>query len=109
MNRVQFIIVTTLAGILALCIFLQLFLSWSLASRGSELRRVNADVQVAQADYEHLQQIANAIHAVAEKQNDQQLRDLLARQNIKISDTATNAPAPAPAPAQNPAPASSTH
>ena len=113
MNRVQFIIVTTLSGIVALCIFLQIIFVRLLGADQSRLRDTEQALQAGQSDFNHLQQIATRVAQLAQQQNDQALRDLLARQNIQIKanpdDTGSAAPAPAPA-APAPAPAApSTH
>jgi hypothetical protein len=112
MNRVQFIIVTTLSGIVALCIFLQIIFVRLLGSDQTRLRDTEQAMQSGQNDFTHLQQIATRVAQLAQQQNDQALKDLLARQNIQIKpgsdDANSGAPAtqPAPAPA---APAPSTH
>jgi hypothetical protein len=110
MNRVQFIIVTTLSGIVALCIFLQIIFVRLLGADQSRLRDTEQALQAGQNDFNHLQQIATSVAQLAQQQNDQALRDLLARQQIQIkAPDQGNASAPAPAPAA-PAPAApSTH
>jgi hypothetical protein len=111
MNRVQFLIVTTLSGIVALCIFLQIIFVRLLGADQSRLRDTEQALQAGQNDFNHLQQIATRVAQLAQQQNDQALRDLLARQNIQIKPNAdeANSGAPAPAPAA-PAPAApSTH
>jgi HAMP domain-containing protein len=111
MNRIQFLIVTILSGIVALCIFLQIIFVRLLGADQSRLRDTEQALQAGQNDFTHLQQIATRVAQLAQQQNDEALRDLLARQNIQIKanpDAATSTP-PAPAPAP-PAPApSSTH
>ena len=110
MNRLQFLIVTILSGIVALCIFLQIIFVRLLGADQSRLRDTEQALQAGQNDFTHLQQIATRVAQLAQQQNDEALRDLLARQNIQIKanpDEATSAPAPAPA---TPAPAApSTH
>ena len=110
MNRVQFLIVTTLSGIVALCIFLQIIFVRLLGADQSRLRDTEQALQAGQNDFNHLQQIATSVAQLAQQQNDQALRDLLARQQIQIkAPDQGNASAPAPAPAA-PAPAApSTH
>jgi hypothetical protein len=105
MNRVQFIIVTTLSGIVALCILLQIIFVRLLGADQSRLRDTEQALQAGQNDFNHLQQIAKSVAQLAQQQNDQALRDLLARNNIQIkaSPDESNASAPAPAPAPAPA------
>jgi DNA-binding protein H-NS len=98
MNRIQFLIVTILSCFVALCIISQLCLSWSLTSKETSLRQTEAALQQGEADANHLQQIATRIAQLAQQQNDEQLRDLLTRQNIKINNGgSTNAAPAAPA------------
>jgi hypothetical protein len=112
MNRVQFIIVTTLSGIVALCIFLQIIFVRLLGADQSRLRDTEQALQAGQNDFNNMKQVATSIAQLAQQQNDQALRDLLARQGIQIKapdQSDSSAPAPAPAPAA-PAPAApSTH
>jgi hypothetical protein len=113
MNRVQFIIVTTLSGIVALCIFLQIIFVRLLGADQARLRDTEQALQAGQNDFNHLQQIATSVGQLAQQQNDQALRDLLARNDIQIKanpdDSNASAPAPPPAPSA-PAPAApSTH
>ncbi len=104
MNRVQFIIVTTLSGIVALCIFCRSFMSGFWAPTRLALRDTE---QALQAGPKRLQPPAADRHAgrpagpAAERPA---LRDLLTRQNIQIKANADEASSPAPAPAA-PAPA----
>jgi cysteinyl-tRNA synthetase len=110
MNRIQFIIVTTLSGIVALCIFLQIIFVRLSAADEMRLRQYGEALQEGQSDFDHLQQIATRVAQLAQQQNDDQLRDLLTRQNIQIKDT-NNGPAAAAAPS-TPAPTTtspSTH
>ena len=95
MNRVQFIIVTTLSGVVALCILLQIIFVRLSAADELKLRQVSAALQEGQTDFDHLQQIATRVGQLAQQQNDDQLRDVLKRQNIQIKGPATNA-APTP-------------
>jgi hypothetical protein len=106
MNRVQFVIVTSLAGIVALCIILQFFLSMSLGAKEANLRQAGGALQEGEADFQHLQQIATRVAQLAQTQNDSQLKDLLTRNNIQINNGTNAAPmAPAPATSAAPAPA----
>jgi hypothetical protein len=110
MNRVQFIIVTTLSGIVALCIFLQIIFVRLLGSDQSRLRDTEQALQAGQNDFTHLQQIATRVAQLAQQQNDQALKDLLARQQIQIKANPDDANASAPAAPAAPAPAApSTH
>jgi hypothetical protein len=95
MNRVQFIIVTTLSGIVALCILLQIIFVRLSAADELKLRQVSAALQEGQADFDHLQQIATRVAQVAQQQNDDQLRQILSRQNIQVKGSTTTPPADA--------------
>lgn len=109
MNRIQFIVLTTLSGIVALCIFLQIIFVRLSSADELRLRQYGEALQEGQSDFDHLQQIATRVAQLAQQQNDDQLRDLLTRQNIQIKDT-TNAPAAAGPSTPPPAPAApSTH
>lgn len=97
MNRLQFIIVTSLSGVIAFCIFLQIVLVRISANDDQMARDDQAKLQQGQLCFTRLQQIAGRIAQVAQQQDDQQLKDLLQRQNIQIkpAPAASNAPAPA--------------
>ncbi len=108
MNRIQFIVVTTLSGIVALCIFLQIIFVRLSAADEMRLRQYGEALQEGQSDFDHLQQIATRVAQLAQQQNDDQLRDLLTRQNIQIKDN-TSAPAAAPSTPAPATPPPSTH
>jgi hypothetical protein len=107
MNRVQFIILTILSGLVAICILLQIIFVRLSAADEMRLRQIGEALQEGQSDFDHLQQIATRVAQLAQQQNDDQLRDLLTRQNIQINNNGTNAPA-ATAPASSAPAASST-
>jgi HAMP domain-containing protein len=110
MNRVQFLIVTILSGIVALCIFLQIIFVRLLGADQSRLRDTEQALQAGQNDFTHLQQIATRVAQLAQQQNDEELRNLLTRQNIQIKANPDEAAPGTPAAAPAPAPAtSSTH
>jgi hypothetical protein len=99
MNRLQFIIVTSLSAVIALCIFLQIILVRISATDDQRAREAQASIQQGQLCLNRLQQIAGRIAQVAQQQDDQALKDLLTRQNIQIkpapaADTTTTTPAP---------------
>ncbi len=98
MNRIQFIIVTILSGVVALCIFLQIIFVRLSAADETRLRQIGEALQEGQSDFDHLQQIATRVAQLAQQQNDDQLKDLLVRQNIQIKDNATAGAAAATAP-----------
>lgn len=102
MNRVQFLIATILSGLVALFVILQIFLSLSLGSKEKELGNANAAMQEGESDFQRLQQIASRVAQLSA--NDDQLKQLLTRNNIQIGANTNEAPA-APAPAPAPAPA----
>jgi hypothetical protein len=111
MTRPQFIILTSMSCLLALCIFSQLYLVRAAGTDDSRLRAAGAALQEGQLDYNRLQQVANWTAALAVQKNDDSLRDLLTRNNIQVkpNPSAANAPAAAsPAAATTPA-APSTH
>jgi hypothetical protein len=97
MNRIQFLILTSLSGVIALCIFLQIIFVRMSQSQEQRLGLANAQLQEGQAYYTHLQQIGGRIAQVAQQQQDQALKDLLVSQNLV-----------SPAPAAGSAPAAPT-
>ncbi len=100
MTRVQFIVLTCLSVFVALCILLELYLSHAEGQEEIRLASVTRELQQGQLDYNHLQQVANWTAAIADRQNDQALRDVLARNNIQVKPPAApagGAPAAAPA------------
>jgi hypothetical protein len=109
MNRIQFIVVTTLSGIVALCIFLQIIFVRLSAADEMRLRQYGEALQEGQSDFDHLQQIATRVAQLAQQQNDDQLRDLLTRQNIQIKDNTNAATAVAPSTPAPATPSPSTH
>jgi hypothetical protein len=107
MSYLRFIILTALSTVVALCILLQIVLVRAVQADDLRLKQTEADLQQGQGCFTRLQQIATRVGQVAQQQQDQGLKDLLARQNIQIR---APAPAPAPAPTTPSAPsASSTH
>jgi hypothetical protein len=99
-TRVQFLILISLSVIVSLGIFLELYLEHAEGVDENRLVVVRAAVQQGQIDYNHLQQVANWTGALAERQNDQALRDVLTRNNFQIKEPTAPPPgAPAPAPA----------
>jgi|SRR5579871_5956320 len=107
MTRLQFIIVTVLASVVAICLFLQMFLAHASALDESRLRLTGEALEEGQLDYNRLQQLANLTASVASQKDDQALRDVLIRNNIQVkAPTPPSASNPAPAPAT---PTSSTH
>ena len=94
MNRLQFIIVTSLSGVIALCIFLQIIYVSVSSNDDVRARTAQASLQQGQLCFTRLQQIAGRIAQVAQQQNDQDLKDLLQRQNIQIKPNATTTAAP---------------
>ena len=109
MNRTQFIIVTTLSAVIALCIFLQII--FSRISAADEIRLGNTENALKQGQlcFTRLQQVAGRVAQVAQQQNDQALKDLLVRQNIQIKAPATTGTTPAADTPETPAAAPSTH
>jgi hypothetical protein len=95
MNRLQFIIVTSLSGVIAFCIFLQIILVRISANDDQRARDAQAKLQQGQLCFTRLQQIAGRIAQVAQQQDDQQLKDLLQRQNIQIKPNAAASGTPA--------------
>jgi len=113
MNRIQFIIVTILSGVVALCIFLQIIFVRLSAADETRLRQIGEALQEGQSDFDHLQQIATRVAQLAQQQNDDQLKDLLVRQNIQIKDNGPGATgagaAAAPSTPESTTTPSSTH
>jgi hypothetical protein len=102
MNRFQFIIVTSLSGVIFFCIFLQIILVRVSATDDQRARAAQATIQKGQLCFTRLQQIAGRIAQVAQQQDDQQLKDLLQRQNIQIKPTPATTGTPAPAASTTP-------
>lgn len=101
MTRLQFIIVTSLSAVIALCIFTQIILVRVSANDDQRARVAQASVQQGQLCFNRLQQIAQRIAQVAQQQNDQQLKDLLTRQHIEVKSGAST-PAATTTPASTP-------
>jgi hypothetical protein len=94
MNRTQFLILTSLSGVIAVSILLQISLIMWTQSDDLRLKRTDAALQEGQLCLNRLQQIAGRVAQVAQQQNDQGLKDLLVRQNIQFRQPASSASAP---------------
>jgi hypothetical protein len=105
LTRLQFIIVTGLSILVALCTLLQLYLVHASAQDENRLRVAGAALQEGQLDYNRLQQVANWTATLSEQKNDPELRDILARNNIQVKSS----PAPAPSAPAAPSAVPSTH
>jgi hypothetical protein len=98
MNRIQFIALTSLSGVIAFCLLLQVIFSRMSASDGDRLRTLEAKLQDGQLCVTHWKQMVTWTGQLAQQQNDQALKDLLGRQGLQIKQPqGTNAPAAAPA------------
>jgi len=96
MTRLQFIILTALSVLVALSLFLNLYLAQASVVDENRLRLTGEALQEGQLDYNRLQQVANWTATLAEQKDDQALRDVLDRNNIQMKP-APAAPAAAPA------------
>lgn len=105
MNRLQFIIVTSLSGVIALSLFLQVIFARISAADEIRLRNTESKLQDGQLCLTHWQQIAQRTAQLSQQQNDQALKDVLTRQGLTLKINTNSAPA-APGAA---APAPSTH
>jgi hypothetical protein len=100
MTYPRFLTLTTLSGVVALCILLQIVFVRLTQTDELRLQQTEAALQQGELCDTRLVQIAKRIAQVAQQQQDQQLKDLLTRQGFEMKPPAgSNAPALAPAPA----------
>jgi hypothetical protein len=96
MNRLQFTILVSLSGVIALCLLLQVIFSRMSSSNENRLQNLEAKLQDGQLCLTHWKQIATWTGQLAQQQNDQALKDVLTRQGLQIKQN-TNAAPEAPA------------
>ena len=102
MNRLQFLILTSLSGVIAFCILFQIVFVRMAQADELRLKQTEESLQQGQLFLNHLQQIASRVAQVAQQQQDQNLKDLLTRQGIQFrppANSSSTTPASAPAPA----------
>jgi hypothetical protein len=106
MNRIQFFVLTGLSSLVVLLLIGQVLLARQVAYDQLLLNRAQQGVTQAQAFQGNLKEVAIRIYQDSQKLNDQQLKDLLIRQQITYKpnptpaeDTAPSTSAPAPTPA----------
>jgi len=94
MSSTRFIIVTSLSGLAALVILLQVIFGYKEGNDERQLQQLDATLQQGALYDTHLLQIAQRVAQVAQQTQDQQLKDLLERQHFQIRpSSASGAPA----------------
>ncbi len=100
MNRIQFLIVTSASGLLAVLLLAQILLVRQSNFEQNRLIAAQQFVTQAQGFQGNLKQLAVRIYQVSQQTQDQGLKDLLARQQINFTpnqgDGSTPAATPAP-------------
>jgi len=106
MNRIQFLTLTGLSGLVVILLGAQIVLgrlNGEAQFRNSQAQQI---ITVGQTSQQMVKQLAIRIYSDSQKTQDQGLKDLLGRQQISYNaggeSNATENPAPAPAPANNP-------
>ena len=95
MNRIQFFVLTGLSSVLALLLFGQIALSFSVGHAQNDWSRVQATVQQGNVLQGDLKQLAVRIYSDSTRTNDQGLKDLLARQQITYAPQTNGTETPA--------------
>jgi hypothetical protein len=96
MSFLRFVILTSLSAIIALCILLQIIFVRLAQADGVRVAQTEQALQQGELCQTRLVEIAKRVAQVAQQQQDQSLKDLLARQGFQIKQQAA-APAAAPA------------
>ncbi len=101
MNRIQFLVLTSLSGVVALLLLLHIYLVRQSNFEQNRLAAAQQVVNQGQALQGNLKQLAIRIYQDSQKTQDPGLKELLDRQQIKFTpngesgDGTTAAPAPA--------------
>ena len=90
MNRIQFFVLTGLSSLVFLLLIAHIFLARQIGIDSGMLSQAQQIVNVGQAAQGNLKQLAIRIFSDSQKTQDQGLKDLLERQQIKYT------PGPAP-------------
>ncbi|MCE0522240.1 MAG: hypothetical protein LV480_04950 [Methylacidiphilales bacterium] len=105
MNRIQFILLTSLCGLVLLLLIGNIFLAYNANRQQALFNQAQEMVREGQVSQTLSKQLALRIYEESQKTQDQALKDLLVRQQIsytpaKQSANPTDLPvSPAPAPA----------
>ncbi len=107
MNKPQFWTLIGLSGVLLVLMVAHIFLVRQATVYQNTIAQAQQIINQGQASKQILEKIAQVVYQVSVDKQDQQLKDLMARQQITFTPksdasgsagTATPAPAPAPAP-----------
>jgi hypothetical protein len=108
MNRNEFLIVTGLSSLVAVLLIVQIIFAHLASNEQTQLMRAQQFINQGQTSVGNLRQVALLVAQYSEQTGDQDLKDLMVRQNISIKPNQGSAPqggaAPAPAPSPNPTP-----
>lgn len=104
MSFPRFVILTSLSVVIALCIFLQVIFVRNAQVDEVQVQRTEAALQQGELFQTRELEIAKRIAQVAQQQQDQALKDLLARQGFPMRQPAGAPAAPTPS-ASAPTPA----
>ena len=108
MNRTEFLIVTSLSGLVAILLILQIVFARMANVEQTRVMQAQQFVNQGQVCLKNLQQLALRTAQLSQQTGDQGLKDLMARQQISIGapagQSAGGGTASAPAPAPTPAP-----
>ena len=110
MNRNEFLIVTSLSGLVAILLISQIVLARMTNAEQNRVMQAQQVINQGQVCLKNLQQVAMRTAQLSQQKDDKGLKDLMARQQISInpapSQSSGNSAAEAPAPASVPAPVS---
>jgi hypothetical protein len=104
MSFARFVILTSLSGLIALCLLLQIVFARLTLADEVRVSRTEQALQEGETFQTRLVQIANRVAQLAQQQQDQSLKDLLTRQGFQIKQPAAASTAPASSAPEAPAP-----
>jgi DNA-binding transcriptional regulator of glucitol operon len=110
MNRIQFFVLTGLSSLIVLLLIGHIFLTRASNFEVNQLSQAQQVINQGQAFQGNLQRLAGTIYQDSVKTGDQGLKDILARNEISVSNppVSTNSPdsngtqAPSPSPSTQP-------
>jgi len=108
MNRNEFLIVTSLSGLVVILLIAQIVLARMANADQTRVMQAQQYINQGQVCLKNLQQVAMRTAQLSQQKDDQGLKDLMARQQISIgappSQSSGSSPAVPPAPESVPAP-----
>ncbi len=96
MNRIFFFVSTGLSSLVLLLLIANVVLAKSVGTLQGQTQLAQSDINQAQAFQSNLRQLALRIYQDAQKSQDPALKDIVSRQQITFTPSATDSTTPAP-------------